>query len=77
MADIYMSPLSITDFLIIFQLHLVIVVAPKGCNFGISVGIEIRCGGDLQSISVVSRGFSSEISLRMYTLKPHHRFKSS
>ena len=43
MADIYTSNLSITNLSIIFQLHLVIVVAPKPCNFGNLVEIEIPC----------------------------------
>ena len=72
-----MSNLSKTTSLIIFQLHLVIVVAPKACNFGNSVGIEIRCGGDLQLISVISRWNSSEIKGILYIYKDLHRFRSS
>jgi hypothetical protein len=66
------------------QHQLVMVVAPKAFNFGNLVRIEIRCGGDLRLISVVSGGESvvsgrrsSEITSELYTLKPHHRFKSS
>ena len=51
MEDIYMSNIFKTTLLIIFQHQLGIVVAPKACNFGNSVRIEIKCGGDLWLIS--------------------------
>jgi hypothetical protein len=71
--DVYISNLSNTSLCVIFQNQLVMVVAPKVCNFEKSVQIEIY-SGDIKSVVLGRR--SSEILKILHRYKHLHHFKS-